>query len=237
MPRGTVIIDGLWRCLCPSYSPASLNRAGLALTSRKRASKPDTVFASASSQRCCYSSSSSNPAETGADRQIRSKKNHDDKHAEPSSSSRHQPVIASHDPNNEDAQENANTAQKNKKKNIKRPPRKPLGVPKDLERRTTENLETMLQDLMAKSPSILSATQILRTLIRDRHVRPDLRHYRALILANTDADRGSPEIVRRLLSEMEENRIPTDSGTLHAALQVWEDSDFCVLFSNSVHIC
>lgn len=80
----------------------------------------------------------------------------------------------------------------------------------------------MLQDLMVKSPSILSATQILRCLIRDRHVRPEVRHYRALILANTDAERGSPKVVRKLLSEMEENRIPTDSGTLHAALQVRE---------------
>jgi pentatricopeptide repeat protein len=57
-------------------------------------------------------------------------------------------------------------------------------------------------------------------LIRDRHVRPEVRHYRALILANSDAERGSPEVVRQLLSEMEKNGIPADSGTLHAALQV-----------------
>ncbi|RLL98597.1 hypothetical protein CFD26_105161 [Aspergillus turcosus] len=94
------------------------------------------------------------------------------------------------------------------------------GVPKNLEERSTPELENRLQELATGSPKILSASQILRILIRDRHVRPEVRHYRALILANSDAERGSPEVVRQLLSEMEKNGIPADSGTLHAALQV-----------------
>jgi hypothetical protein len=96
------------------------------------------------------------------------------------------------------------------------------GVPKNLEERSTSDLENRLQDLATGSPKILSASQILRILIRDRHVRPEVRHYRVLILANSDAERGSPEVVRQLLSEMEKNGIPADSGTLHAALQVWQ---------------
>ncbi|EAW14057.1 pentatricopeptide repeat protein [Aspergillus clavatus NRRL 1] len=95
----------------------------------------------------------------------------------------------------------------------------PPGVPKNLEDRSTSELETRLQELATGSPKILSASQILRILIRDRHVRPEVRHYRALILANSDAERGSPDVVRKLLVEMEENGIPADSGTLHAALQ------------------
>ncbi|RHZ51343.1 pentatricopeptide repeat protein [Aspergillus thermomutatus] len=94
------------------------------------------------------------------------------------------------------------------------------GVPKNLEERSTPDLENRLQELATGSPKILSASQILRILVRDRHVRPEVRHYRALILANSDAERGSPEVVRQLLSEMEKNGIPADSGTLHAALQV-----------------
>ncbi|KAH3028412.1 hypothetical protein KXW60_000017 [Aspergillus fumigatus] len=94
------------------------------------------------------------------------------------------------------------------------------GVPKNLEERSTSDLENRLQELATGNPKILSASQILRILIRDRHVRPEVRHYRALILANSDAERGSPEVVRQLLSEMEKNGIPADSGTLHAALQV-----------------
>lgn len=55
-----------------------------------------------------------------------------------------------------------------------------------------------------------------------RHVRPGVRHYRALILANADPERGSPDVLRGLLKEMEDKGIPADSGTLHAALQVWD---------------
>ena len=89
-----------------------------------------------------------------------------------------------------------------------------------VEKKETQDLEKLLQDLTLESPSILSATQILRCLIRDRHVVPGLQHYRALILANASALHGSPEAVRGLLDEMEENGIPTDSSTLHAALRV-----------------
>ena len=62
--------------------------------------------------------------------------------------------------------------------------------------------------------------QILRALLRDRQVRPHARHYKALILANSDCVRGNPDLVRGLLQEMEENGIAADSGTLHAAVQV-----------------
>jgi len=103
---------------------------------------------------------------------------------------------------------------------VRKPSRATFGVPKDLEQRSTTNLENLLQKLVAKSPNIRGATQILRILIRDRNVRPEVRHYRALILANTDARYGSPENVRNLLKEMENNGIPADSGTLHAALRV-----------------
>ncbi|KAJ5123911.1 uncharacterized protein N7515_007736 [Penicillium bovifimosum] len=88
-----------------------------------------------------------------------------------------------------------------------------LGMPND-------RLEARLQYVMYNKPNIRHITQILRLLIRDRHVQPNARHYKALILANTDNERGSPEIVRGLLEEMENNGITADSGTLHGALQV-----------------
>lgn len=203
MPPETLILDGLWYCLCPSYSPASLYRARCLLQSVKRASR----LASTPPRRC-YRSSNNHPI-VGADKNFWHKCGW---HGE--SQYENNNAVQSH--------WNANTqlAADIVQQTIRRAPKKAMGVPRDLERRSTENLENMLQDLMVRSPSILSATQILRCLIRDRHVRPEVRHYRALILANTDAERGSPKVVRKLLSEMEENRIPTDSGTLHAALQV-----------------
>ncbi|BDD59243.1 hypothetical protein MAP00_004465 [Monascus purpureus] len=203
MPPETLVLDGLWYCLCPSYSPASLYRARCLLQSVKRASR----LASTPPRRCYRSSN--NHSIVGVDKNFWHKGGWDGESLYENHS-----VVQSH--------WNANTqlAADIVQQTIRRAPKKAMGVPRDLERRSTENLENMLQDLMVKSPSILSATQILRCLIRDRHVRPEVRHYRALILANTDAERGSPKVVRKLLSEMEENRIPTDSGTLHAALQV-----------------
>jgi hypothetical protein len=41
-----------------------------------------------------------------------------------------------------------------------------------------------------------------------------------MILANVEAYRGSVAQVKSLLQEMEDNHIPIDSGTLHAALRV-----------------
>ncbi|RAK97193.1 pentatricopeptide repeat protein [Aspergillus ibericus CBS 121593] len=96
----------------------------------------------------------------------------------------------------------------------------PPGVPKYFKHIPSQRLENRLQERVPRHPRVLSATQILRVLILDRHIRPEMRHYRGLIFANSDPERGSPHAVRALLKEMEENGIPTDSGTLHAALQV-----------------
>jgi uncharacterized protein (UPF0147 family) len=93
-------------------------------------------------------------------------------------------------------------------------------VQDDLLGKTNEWLESRLQYVMDNKPNIRHITQILRLLIRDRHVQPNARHYKALIIANTDNERGSPELVRGLLEEMENNGITADSGTLHGALQV-----------------
>jgi hypothetical protein len=98
------------------------------------------------------------------------------------------------------------------------------GVSKYAVEKSNDSLESLLQTEMAKKPNITSATNILRLLIRDRGVKPSARHYKALILANSDALHGSPMFVRSLLEEMEKQGIAADSGTLHAALQVCTSS-------------
>ncbi|KAJ5753450.1 uncharacterized protein N7511_007603 [Penicillium nucicola] len=99
-------------------------------------------------------------------------------------------------------------------------PRSYHKVQDDLLKKPDSALEALLQHMADKQPNLRHTTQVLRLLIRDRHIRPTARHYKALILANTDCERGSPDIVRGLLREMEENGITADSGTLHGALQV-----------------
>lgn len=92
------------------------------------------------------------------------------------------------------------------------------GVYRDLEYKSEFELEGILQ--MNQGFKIRATTQLLRALIRDRSTKPTARHYKALIIANTDTVRGSPDAVRSLLAEMESNDIAVDSGTLHAALRV-----------------
>jgi hypothetical protein len=91
-----------------------------------------------------------------------------------------------------------------------------------LEHKSGSELEALLQ--RDKPLDFLATTQVLQALIRDRHVEPRARHYKALILANTSTTAGRPNAVRQLLEEMEDNNIAADSGTLHAALQVRDRS-------------
>lgn len=209
MQRGNPILDGLLYCLRPSYSPALLSRARVLPPSRKRIPRPNT----ASPQR------RANSTEHGP--------NHNS-HGRSNTKAPNVNTQQTEKPTNQSRRTEI-PSQKYDKSLRRKPSRSKKtypGVPWTLERETTENLETLLHETTTKWPSIVSATQILRCLIRDRHVRPEVRHYRALILANTDAERGSPDGVRRLLLEMQRYRIPADSGTLHAVLQVWRIEKF-----------
>ena len=67
---------------------------------------------------------------------------------------------------------------------------------------------------------MIDVKHILDVLLRHRGVKPETQHYKALILCNCDPGQGSASHVQKLLAEMEENEVPIDSETLHAALQV-----------------
>ncbi|PLB47877.1 hypothetical protein P170DRAFT_410235 [Aspergillus steynii IBT 23096] len=197
MPRRTLILDGLWHCLCPSFNPDTLVRSAPPIIRKARRPRVPLVSGhstSAPSWRC-LSSLTPKPQDYDAEKE-------------------HKPEAIENDTPRHDKRASSHPHRQNN-----RAP-KPSRVPDTLKRKPTARLETRLQEITAKRPRVVSAVQILRTLIRDRHVRPDTRHYKALILANTDSERGSPENVRELLSEMEANGITADSGTLHAALQV-----------------
>lgn len=184
MPRKRLVPDGLWYCLCPSFSPATFNRPGRSF-----------VSAAAASSRRCYGSSAAGASKgTGWDRQ------------------------RPHTHTGERWQQN--TSSDGDQNPLDRPQIHTPGVPENLAGLPTAKLERKLEELSIESPNVNSASQILRILVRDRRIRPGVRHYRALILANSDARHGSPGVLRALLEEMEKHGIPADSGTLHAALQV-----------------
>lgn len=210
MLRSTVILDGLWYCLCPSFRISAPHNARLPFGG-KRPQRHDFLSAIATTPRRCLNSDATKGSE-----EPKSQRGTDSHGNGPNGSSIAQ-QSSQRSRMNSECRENDSVPLNS---SITLPPSP--GVPKNLEERSTSDLENRLQELATGNPKILSASQILRILIRDRHVRPEVRHYRALILANSDAERGSPEVVRQLLSEMEKNGIPADSGTLHAALQVWQ---------------
>lgn len=194
MPHKTLVLDGLWYCLCPSFIPAALGRPGISLVGGRKRFDPCATSAIASPRRCYGSDVTGVDKATNRDIRSLNEKRQNASHTEYQKSQG--VAVATH-------------------------PQTPTsGVPQNLARLPTAKLEMKLEEFSSESPNINSASQILRILVRDRHIRPGVRHYRALILANTDAKRGSPEVLRVLLEEMEENGVPADSGTLHAALQV-----------------
>ncbi|KAF3482701.1 phosphatidylinositol 3,4,5-trisphosphate 3-phosphatase and dual-specificity protein phosphatase [Arthroderma uncinatum] len=105
----------------------------------------------------------------------------------------------------------------------------------DLIGKTNVNLENTLQNVVEKLPNHTAALKVVTELVRNRHVRPEVRHYRAMILANSQCIRGSAKQVRGLLDDMEKNGIVADSGTLHAALKALAIHPDYLLRSEVVH--
>lgn len=95
-----------------------------------------------------------------------------------------------------------------------------MKLPQDFETRPNTNLENIMQRAAGDRCDLSGTITLIRELIEKRGVPPQLRHYKSMILANADAYLGSPIQVRSLLEEMEDNGIPADSATLHAALKV-----------------
>ncbi|KAL4910141.1 hypothetical protein BDW74DRAFT_144508, partial [Aspergillus multicolor] len=79
-------------------------------------------------------------------------------------------------------------------------------------------VEDKLTRLVEDGARLQNVMQPLYVLVRDREIKPDVRHYRAIIQSNTDPEHGSSETVRALLAEMEEHNVPLDASPLRAAL-------------------
>ncbi|KAN0077750.1 hypothetical protein V8E54_006054 [Elaphomyces granulatus] len=203
-----LIVDGLWYCLCPSFRHSLLARSFVSLTPQRAPLGSRALW---SSKKLLESDHGIRDGSEAKNDKIFNQASFDTafrpKHHENPQTLVHE---GEHEGNSETLKWGGKGAL------IQRT----VGVPEDLQHRSTSNLESMLQQVIAKSPNMIAVTAILRVLIRDRHVRPQVRHYRALILANTDGKHGSPDNVRKLLKEMEGNGIAADSGTLHSALQV-----------------
>ena len=61
---------------------------------------------------------------------------------------------------------------------------------------------------------------LVELLVNEHHAKPSSQLYHALMLANANAQHGTPQAVDRLLREMIEQDIAPDSAMYHAALKV-----------------
>lgn len=217
MLRRALILDGLWYTLCPSFDQFVVGRPAPIGRPRKqnsspRSSQPNCIAVTPS--RRCYSSSvsaSRNVGSTESDAAGNTSQNGSSSDIEPQATTGQHRRLDDLRRTNGLKHEPEIWAPELKTATIR--------VYKDLLEKPISYLEGLLQrDKL--TTNMYATTQVLRALIRDHHVEPSARHYKALILAHRDSTRGSPHAVRGLLEEMEEDGITADSGTLHAILQV-----------------
>ena len=158
MPRQTLIVDGLWYCLCPSFSLNAFKRPGIPLIRCKRAPKPGQYAAflagPVSTSRKCLSSASLQkvggidpPKEDGSlgDGYNESVNQH--------------PTPDQLDVNHKLGQD-AGTSLKEEISGAENTRKRPPGVPKTLEHKPTSFLEQKLQELTTSAPRVLSTSQI-----------------------------------------------------------------------------
>lgn len=240
MSRRTLVLDGLWYSLCPSFTPRSLNGPSSFLRTKQHSSgvfAPTVTYPAGSSSRRCY---------TG---------DHSGSHPTANSYPPNSPDVTSRSAASNESIANSETSLKEdfehypsttdmlddrREKELQRLYKEAMRNPATLglyESLPTSFLERKLQEDMARNPKISDAERFFQVLIRDRKVQPTARHYKALILANSDYKFGSSLAVQRLLDEMDLNNIAMDSGTLHAALQVSIGIDYCPVQYGLLILC
>lgn len=200
MPTSTLAIDGLWQCLCPSFSRATLTNA----TYVSRISRRPALQ--------CLSSS------TPAARRHASDQTHTQAALE-----LHQPFIS-------DAETEFPSAASDNAKFLSFADVGALGPaqPRNYvgKKRTTPliRLSTpFLYELLRKSAGkgeTAEVQQIVEHLIGEREEQPNLRLYASLILVNVNPRDGAAWRVANLLEEMKNEGLQMDVGVGHDVLKV-----------------
>ncbi|KAI0141125.1 hypothetical protein F4776DRAFT_550017 [Hypoxylon sp. NC0597] len=197
MPGERVVIDGLWRCLCPSVDITTLSKLiGPARNPRQRPI-PSPIY---NTQVTCRQSW----------REFRRvvSRSYDDRRRE------------EHDLVEESRIQYL-------KRIAKRSPWIPgalLGgvnaFTYKLEKIPTKTIYAALKELSRAEGSYLSIVSLVEYLVKERKEVPNTLLYESLIRANVDKNHGSAQVVSHLLDEMERLRIPTTPQIYQAILEV-----------------
>jgi hypothetical protein len=190
MPGTRIAIDGLWRCLCPSFDALAFSQ--LKAPFRRGASRP--------------SIGSKKPTLSRRARNVSSYSSTDIATIQPQHQHKEQSRAR--------IQENRNPSTT---WNSSRAPAPPYASLDDV---PVAQLHETLRNIRTENGAYNKIVELVTYLIKNRGEKPSLLHYDALIRANADAGYGSADIVAHLLREMKQEGIVPDSGLYHSALQV-----------------
>ncbi|KAK6954819.1 hypothetical protein Daesc_004788 [Daldinia eschscholtzii] len=201
MPGERIIVDGLWRCLCPSADLITLSHL-----SRPR---------SGSRQRSILS--------PGSNAHISSRSSRRQYHFEydriPFNPRTHKP------------QDDYTEEEKVRIEYLKRVAKRTPWVPEEffgnveslasqLESIPTKTIYAALKELARVQDTYWSTVKLVEYLVKERKEKPNSILYEYLIRANIDKTRGSADVAGRLLEEMRKLRISTTPQIYQAILEV-----------------
>ncbi|KAK5441952.1 hypothetical protein LTS15_011218 [Exophiala xenobiotica] len=90
----------------------------------------------------------------------------------------------------------------------------------DRESMSSQTLEDELRWIARTRPDPKPIQDILRLLVKDRKIKPDSRHYEALVLGNCSAEHGSVDNVKSIMAEMEHEGLAISPSIYYAVLTV-----------------
>ncbi|KAI1459134.1 hypothetical protein F4805DRAFT_102714 [Annulohypoxylon moriforme] len=194
MPGERIVIDGLWRCLCPSVDITTLSR----LIGPPRHPRKRSILSPAKNTRISCRQSW---------RQYR--------------------YVASGIPSYNDHEPVEKSRIEYLRRLAKRNPWAPgalfQGVDSfatKLDRIPTSTLYAAIKELANAEDTYLSVVRIVEYLVKERKEKPNALLYESLIRANVDKNRGSADVARQLLEEMERLKIATTPQIYEAILDV-----------------
>ncbi len=83
-----------------------------------------------------------------------------------------------------------------------------------------KELHESLRHLGTEDGAYKKIADLVEYLVKERGEKPNLLYYDALIRANSDASKGSADVVAKLFREAREQGVVPDSGFYNSVLQV-----------------
>jgi len=208
MPITRISIDGLWRCLCPSFDtlPQRFLRPNKRLAPRRA-----RAFHTSTSLPNSVAPQPSEPSEPTSNYSPILEHPINTLHIEQS------PFQSPSWGLNPKVSTTTKPSAKTRARVID------VRLPTDLDTYTLPRLHDLLRSLTIRQGAYHMIVDLVEYLVTKRGEKIGLAHFNALIRANADATFGSAVVIRGLLEQMKKLGVVGDSGLYHGALLVGYD--------------